>query len=42
MTAPGRIYDASYRGLIKNLEDEARAMVDAIEIPWSGTALAFH
>jgi hypothetical protein len=42
MAAPGRIHDVSYRGLIENLEDEARAMVDAIEMPWSDAALAFH
>jgi hypothetical protein len=42
MAAPGRIHDVSYRGLIENFEDEARAMVDAIEMPWSDAALAFH
>ena len=42
MAAPGRIHDVSYRGLIENFEDEARAIVDAIEMPWSDAALAFH
>lgn len=40
--APGRIHDVSYAGLVENFEEEARAMVDAIDIPWSDAALAFH
>lgn len=40
--APGRIHDVSYTGLIENFEEEARAMVNAIEMPWSDAALNFH
>lgn len=40
--APGRIHDVSYTGLVENFEEEARAMVDAIDMPWSDSALKFH
>lgn len=40
--APVRIHDVSYTRLLENFEEEARAMVDAIDTPWSDSALKFH
>lgn len=39
---PGRFYDVDYESVTANLEEEARGLIDYLELPWEPQCLAFH
>lgn len=39
---PGRIYDISYEATAADLEPNARALIDYLELPWEDACLDFH
>jgi len=39
---PGRFYDISYEDTARNLEPNARALLDYLELPWEDACLDFH
>lgn len=39
---PGRFYDISYEDTVRNLEGNARALIDYLELPWDERCLSFH
>ena len=39
---PGCFYDVVYEDFVANLESEARALVDYLELPWEEACLRFH
>ena len=39
---PGRFFDISYEDTARDLEPNARALVDYLELPWEDACLAFH
>ena len=39
---PGRFFDISYEETAADLEPNARALIDYLELPWEDACLAFH
>jgi hypothetical protein len=39
---PGRIFDISYEATARDLEPNARALLDYLELPWEDACLEFH
>ena len=39
---PGRFFDISYEETARNLEPNARALIDYLELPWQNECLNFH
>ncbi|UTA46838.1 sulfotransferase [Simiduia sp. 21SJ11W-1] len=39
---PGRIFDISYEATAQNLEPNARALIEYLELPWQAACLDFH
>jgi tetratricopeptide (TPR) repeat protein len=39
---PGRFYDISYEETARDLEPNARALIDYLELPWEDACLHFH
>jgi len=39
---PGRVFDISYENTARNLEPNARALIDYLELPWEDACLNFH
>lgn len=39
---PGRILDVSYEDTVQGLEENARRMIDYLELPWQDDCLRFH
>jgi len=39
---PGRFYDISYEDTARDLEPNARALIDYLELPWEDACLEFH
>ena len=39
---PGRFFDISYEDTARNLEPNARALLDYLELPWEDACLDFH
>lgn len=39
---PGRFFDISYEETARNLEPNARALIDYLELPWQDECLNFH
>ncbi|MBB3167747.1 tetratricopeptide repeat-containing sulfotransferase family protein [Simiduia aestuariiviva] len=39
---PGRIFDISYEATAQDLEPNARALLDYLELPWQAQCLQFH
>jgi len=39
---PGRIFDISYENTARDLEPNARALIDYLELPWQSACLNFH
>ncbi len=39
---PGRFFDISYEATVRNLEGNARALIDYLELPWDERCLSFH
>lgn len=40
--APGAFLDVSYEKLVANVENEARRMIDFLDMPWEDQCLRFH
>ncbi len=39
---PGRFYDIAYEDTVRDLEPEARALIDYLGLPWDDACLNFH
>ncbi len=39
---PGRFFDVSYEATVHDLETNARALIDYLELPWEDSCLSFH
>jgi tetratricopeptide (TPR) repeat protein len=39
---PGRFFDVAYEDISTNLEPNARALIDYLELPWESACLDFH
>ena len=39
---PGRFFDISYEDTARNLEPNARALIEYLELPWEDACLNFH
>ncbi len=39
---PGRFFDISYEATVADLEPNARALIDYLDLPWEDQCLAFH
>lgn len=39
---PGRFYDVAYEDITRELEPNARALIEYLELPWEDTCLRFH
>ncbi len=39
---PGRFFDVRYEDIARDLEPNARALLDYLELPWEDACLAFH
>ena len=39
---PGRFFDISYEETARNLEPNARALIEYLELPWQDECLNFH
>jgi hypothetical protein len=39
---PGRFFDISYEEIASDLEPNARALIDYLELPWEDACLLFH
>ena len=39
---PGRFYDIAYEDVVANLEPQARALLEYLELPWEPACLNFH
>lgn len=39
---PGRFFDISYEATARDLEPNARALIDYLDLPWEDACLAFH
>jgi hypothetical protein len=39
---PGRFFDISYEDTVRNLERNARALIDYLELAWDERCLSFH
>jgi hypothetical protein len=39
---PGRFFDISYEETARNLEPNARALIEYLELPWEDACLNFH
>ncbi|MDH4049043.1 MAG: sulfotransferase [Gammaproteobacteria bacterium] len=39
---PGRFFDMSYEATVQDLESNARALIEYLELPWEDACLSFH
>jgi hypothetical protein len=39
---PGRFFDIAYENTARDLEPNARALIDYLELPWEDACLDFH